>query len=207
MTMVCGLDLHRRQITFDALEMESGEVWRGRVWQPDRERFRRWLTRRRRRTRQRAAGGDRGGGLHRVALRGRGDRRGWVRGASGRAGRHAGGAGSQAARQDRSQRLPVVARAVAGRRLPESWIPPTVVLEWRERVRLYKTLVDQRSAWVQRIHAELFQHGVTLPEASIRWAPTRTRSKTTRSSESGRPAADPGRLRDDRRHRRRGRDR
>jgi transposase len=43
MTMVCGLDLHRRQITFDALEVESGTVWTGRVWQPDRERFRRWL--------------------------------------------------------------------------------------------------------------------------------------------------------------------
>src|SRR5436190_14061909 len=41
--MVCGLDLHRRQITFDALETNSGEEWRGRIWQPDRARFRRWL--------------------------------------------------------------------------------------------------------------------------------------------------------------------
>jgi hypothetical protein len=45
MSMVCGLDLHRQQITFDALETESGEVWRGRMWQPDRERFRRRLVR------------------------------------------------------------------------------------------------------------------------------------------------------------------
>ena len=45
MGIVCGLDLHRQQITFDAMDVESGEVWRGRVWQPDRERFRRWLTR------------------------------------------------------------------------------------------------------------------------------------------------------------------
>jgi len=43
MAIVCGLDLHRRQITFDALEVESGDEWRGRIWQPDRERFRRWL--------------------------------------------------------------------------------------------------------------------------------------------------------------------
>jgi hypothetical protein len=43
MAMVCGLDLHRRQITFDALEVDSGEEWRGRIWQPDRDRFRRWL--------------------------------------------------------------------------------------------------------------------------------------------------------------------
>lgn len=58
-------------------------------------------------------------------------------------------------------------------RLPASWIAPTIVLEWRERARLYKTLIDQRSTWVQRIHAELYQHGVTLLEASIRWANTR----------------------------------
>src|SRR5215210_4864474 len=29
--------------------------------------------------------------------------------------------------------------------LPESWIPPPAVLEWRERARLYKSLVDQRT--------------------------------------------------------------
>ena len=43
MSMVCGLDLHRQQITFDAMDTMSGEVWRGRVWQPDRDRVRRWL--------------------------------------------------------------------------------------------------------------------------------------------------------------------
>jgi hypothetical protein len=43
MSMVCGLDLHRQQITFDALDTRSGEAWRGRVWQPDRVRVRRWL--------------------------------------------------------------------------------------------------------------------------------------------------------------------
>ena len=59
--------------------------------------------------------------------------------------------------------------------LPESWIPPAVVLEWRERVRLYKSLVDQRGLWIQRIHAELFQHGVAIPEAQIRTASTRAR--------------------------------
>src|ERR687891_967182 len=52
--------------------------------------------------------------------------------------------------------------------LPESWIPPSIVLEWWERVRLYKSLVDQRLVWTQRIHAELFQHGVAVPEAQIR---------------------------------------
>jgi hypothetical protein len=41
--MVCGLDLHRGQITFDTLEVDSGEAWKGRLWKQDRHRFRRWL--------------------------------------------------------------------------------------------------------------------------------------------------------------------
>jgi hypothetical protein len=41
MSMVGGLDLHRGQITFDVANTDTGEVWRGRIWQPDRLRFRR----------------------------------------------------------------------------------------------------------------------------------------------------------------------
>jgi transposase len=47
------------------------------------------------------------------------------------------------------------------------------VLEWRERTVLYKSLMDQRRVWIQRIHAELFQHGVALPEDQIRSEQTR----------------------------------
>jgi len=61
---------------------------------------------------------------------------------------------------------------VAGE-LPESWIPPDGVLEWRERVRLYLSLVNQRTVWCQRIHAELYQHGVAIPEGAIRTPKTR----------------------------------
>src|SRR5687767_6669064 len=45
-------------------------------------------------------------------------------------------------------------------RLPEAWIPPAHVREWRTRARLRKTLVDERTAWLQRIQATLFHHGV-----------------------------------------------
>jgi transposase len=38
---------------------------------------------------------------------------------------------------------------------------------------LYKSLLDQRRVWIQRIHAELFQHGVALPEDQIRSRQTR----------------------------------
>ena len=140
MSMVCGLDLHRQQITFDALETVSGEVWRGRVWQPDRERFRRWL-------------------CHDVARRANGEPvtmavegcTGWryvveeiV--AAGFEAHVAEPADTQAARgrkhrakTDRSDAR-LLRELLRRGELPESWIPPMVVLEWRERVRLYKSL-------------------------------------------------------------------
>ena len=173
MTMVCGLDLHRRQITFDALEVESGEVWTGRVWQPDRERFRRWL-------RDDVADRANGGPVS-IAVEGCTGWRYVVEEvvAAGFEAHLAEPADTQAARgrkrhakTDRSD-CRLLRELLQDGRLPASWIPPTIVLEWRERIRLYKTLVDQRSTWVQRIHAELYQHGVTLPETSIRWAKTR----------------------------------
>jgi transposase len=44
-------------------------------------------------------------------------------------------------------------------RLPESWIPPTHVLEVRTLGRLYCALMDERRAWQQRIHAQVFHQG------------------------------------------------
>jgi transposase len=194
MTTVCRLDLHRRQITFDAVEVDSGQVWTGRLWQPDRERFRRWL---REDVSDRARGG-------RVAIAVEGCT-GWryvveevV--AAGFEAHLAEPADTQAARgrkrhakTDRTD-CRLLRELLAGGRLPTSWIPPTVVLEWRERARLYKTLVDQRSTSVQRIHAELFQHGVPLPENSIRWVKTRELldSDTVEMSPAGRQRVETG---------------
>ena len=45
-------------------------------------------------------------------------------------------------------------------RLPESWIPPEHVRRWRSRSRLRKTLIDERTQWLQRIQATLFHHGI-----------------------------------------------
>ena len=44
-------------------------------------------------------------------------------------------------------------------RFPESWIPPAHVVEMRTLGRLYCTLMDERRAWQQRIHAQLFHQG------------------------------------------------
>jgi Transposase len=175
MSIECGLDLHRQQITFDALETVSGEVWRGRVWQPDRDRFRRWLT------------GD-------VARRADGEPVAMaVEGCTGwryvveeitaagfeahlaePADTQAGRGRKRHAKTDRSDAR-MLRELLQSGDLPESWIPPRAVLEWRERVRLYTSLLDQRRVWIQRIHAELFQHGVAVPEAAIRSTTTRDR--------------------------------
>jgi transposase len=46
--------------------------------------------------------------------------------------------------------------------LPLSWIPPEHLLELRCRVRLRQTLADERRAWLQRVHAQLFHHGIPV---------------------------------------------
>ena len=173
MSIVCGLDLHRGQITFDALVVDSGEVWRGRIWKPDRQRFRRWLLDE---LAPRSADG-----VVAVAVEGC---TGWRYvaeeiTAAGFEAHVAEPADTQAARgrkkrakTDRSDAR-LLRDLLESGDLPESWVPPDAVLEWRERVRLYKTLLDQRRMWIQRVHAELFQHGVALPEGQIRDAATR----------------------------------
>lgn len=43
--------------------------------------------------------------------------------------------------------------------IPESWIPPTHVVEVRTLARLYHQLMTSRRRWLQRIHAQLFHQG------------------------------------------------
>ncbi|MGH9045361.1 MAG: IS110 family transposase [Acidimicrobiales bacterium] len=168
MTMLCGLDLHRGQITYDAFCEETGELWRGRIWSPDRARFRRWL--------QNEVAPRADGASVAIAVEGCTGWRyvveeivaaGFEPHLSEPAETQAARGRKKRAKTDRSdsalQRV-----LLASGELPESWIPPRDVLEWRERTRIYKTLVGDRRRWVQRIHAELFQHGVALPEAAIR---------------------------------------
>jgi transposase len=171
--MVCGLDLHRRQITYDAVVVETGEVWRGRLWSANREGLRHWL--------EKEVAPKSGGGKVAMAVEGCTGWRYVVEEitAAGFEAHLAEPAETQAARgtkkrakTDRSDSRLQRDLLLKGA-LPESWIPPEGVLEWRERARCYQTLVDDRRAWVQRIHAECFQHGVPVPRAAIRSAETR----------------------------------
>ena len=203
MTMVCGLDLHRRQITFDALEVESGQVWTGRVWQPDRERFRRWL---RDDVTERARGGPVS-----IAVEGC---TGWryvveevvaagfeahlAEPADTQAAR-----GSQAARQDRSQRLSAVARAAAGRPVAG------VVDPADDRVGVART-----GPAVQDAGRSTLDVGATDPRRAVSargdaagdldplGEDTRVARRRRTRDQSGRPAAGPDGVSDDRRHHR-----
>ena len=59
-------------------------------------------------------------------------------------------------------------------RLPEAWIPPEHVRQWRSRARLRHTLIDERTQWMQRIQATLFHHGVSGTPEQLR---TRRRAR------------------------------
>src|SRR5687768_17298684 len=154
MAIVAGFDVHRAQITFDALDRGTGEVKRGRI-RATPEAVREW------------AGGFAGEEVH-VAVEAC---TGWLFVCEALA---EVGAVPHLAE-------PVETRALRGKkrraktdredarwlrtllcegRLPEAWIPPAHVLEWRSRARLRKTLVDERTSWLQRVQATLFHYGV-----------------------------------------------
>jgi transposase len=155
MSIVGGLDIHRRQITFDYLDGDTGEVTRGKIAPADREHVRAWL--------------DRFEGRADVAFALEGCT-GWrfvaeeLERAGARA--HVAEPADTAAQRGRKQRAKtdradarLQRELLAGGRLPESWIPPTHMLEVRARVRLYKAVADERKGWMQRIHATLFHQG------------------------------------------------
>ena len=205
MSMVCGLDLHRQQITFDALVVESGESWRGRVWQPDRERFRRWLRDDVTPSSAGRAGGVGGGGLHGLAVCGRRDHRRGVRGACRRAGRHA---RMRVGRKHRAKTDRTDARLI--RELLQDGRFAGVVDPADRRAR-----VARAGAVVQVVDRSAHHVGATHPRRAVSaWCrgargsdPLRRDPGPARrrrgAAVAGGPAADPGRLSDDRRDRHR----
>jgi transposase len=161
MAIVAGFDVHRTQISFDALDTETGELTRGRI-ESTPDAVRGWAKR------FPQAGID-------VAVEAC---TGWlfVCAALAAAGAvpHLTDPAESAALRGRKRRAKTdradachLRQLLAEGRLPEAWIPPAHVREWRSRARLRKTLVDERGQWLQRIQATLFHHGVpasTVPE-------------------------------------------
>lgn len=155
MAIAGGLDVHRRQITFEYLDTESGEFSRGRIAPADRHELRAWLS-------------DLGEVSGDFALEGCTGWRyvaeeiaaaGFVAHVAEPAQTAALRGNKRKAKTDRADARHLRELLIAGA-LPESWIPPAHVLEVRGIVRLYKDLADQRVAWTQRLHATLFHHGV-----------------------------------------------
>jgi transposase len=155
MQIVGALDVHRRQITTKTFDVETGEVRRDRISPAAREPVREWL--------ERFAGLE----AH-FALEGT---TGWrfvceeIASAGHTA--HLADPAETAAKRGRKKRAKtdnadcdLMLDLLLSGRLPESWIPPAHILELRTLVRTRKALLDQRTAWQQRLQAQLFHQGV-----------------------------------------------
>jgi transposase len=167
MAIVAGFDVHRSQITFDALDTGSGEISRGRMDSTP-ESVRAWVGRFKASEVHVAVEAGTGWLFVCEALAAAGATAHLAEPAETRARR----APKHRAKTDRGDARHLRALLCEGR-LPEAWIPPAHVCEWRTRTRLRKTLVDERRQWLQRIQATLFHHG-------IGGVPERLRSKEGR---------------------------
>jgi transposase len=153
--IIAGFDVHLRQITFDCLDSQTGEITRGRIgaspaaveeWVgqfPGREvhvameACTGWLFV--------AQALTRAGGVAHLAetvetraLRGR----------------------KRRAKTDRQDAL-WLRELLAEGRLPEAWIAPEHVRQWRSRLHLRKALIDERTQWLLRIRSVLYHHGLS----------------------------------------------
>jgi transposase len=165
MPIVGGLDIHRKQITFDYLDTVTGEVRRGQVTPADRAHLRAWLAR--------FAGRDD------VAFAVEGCA-GWryvteELAAAGIAA-HLGEPADTAAARGRKRHAKTdktdarhLRTLLAEGRLPGCWIPPEQILECRALLETYHDLRREHTAWVQRIHAVFFHQGAPrLGEGALR---------------------------------------
>jgi len=165
MPIVGGLDIHRKQITFDYLDTATGEVKRGQIAPADRKHVRAWLAR------------FAGRGEVAFALEGC---TGWryiaeELAAAGIAA-HLGEPADTAALRGRKRHAKTDKtdarhlRTLLGEgRLPECWIPPGHILEYRALLETYHDLRAEHTAWVQRIHAVFFHQGAPrLGEGALR---------------------------------------
>jgi transposase len=168
MGIVGAFDLHRNQLTYDLVDTETGEIRRGRIRPADRAHLRAWLKR----------------------FEGKGPVEFVVEACTGwryvveeltRAGcrvhlAEPAEASVQKGPKKRAKTDEADARhlreLLQKDQVPESWIPPAEVQEARALIRLYKDLMEERTAWAQRIRATLFHQGVANQEGSVltpRW--------------------------------------
>jgi transposase len=158
------LDVHRKQITFDYLDTETGRLERGQVRPADRANLAAWL-------RKRFADA---GEVH-FAVEGC---TGWryvveeLQAAECMA--HLADPAETAAARGRKRRAKtdradarLARELLADGRLPECWVPPAHILEGRALLELYHELHEAHTGWVQRIHAVLFHQGAPSLSGSL----------------------------------------
>jgi transposase len=155
MAIIGGLDVHRSQITYDVVDEDTGQGQRGRLAPANREHLRMWLAQFAGRPAAFAVEGCTGWRYVVEELTRAGIEAHLAEPADTSAAR-----GPK--RRAKTDQLDArhLRELLATGRLPESWIPPAHVLEVRTQVRLYKALADEHTAWLQRVHATLFHHGV-----------------------------------------------
>ncbi len=153
--VIAGFDVHLRQITFDCLDSLTGEVTRGRIGSSP-SAVQEWVGQfpgREVHVAMEACTGwlfvaqavTRVGGVAHLAetvetraLRGR----------------------KRRAKTDRQDAL-WLRELLAEGRLPEAWIAPEHVRQWRSRLHLRKALIDERTQWLLRIRSVLYHHGLS----------------------------------------------
>jgi len=185
MRIVGGLDIHRRQITFEYLDERSGQSRRGRIAPADRQLLRRWLA-------TTVNGAPAAFAVEACT--------GWrfVVEELQRAGveAHLAEPADTAAARGPKRRAKtdrtdarLLRELLAAGRLPESWIPPEQVLEMRARLQLFRDLREEHTAWVQRIHAILLHQGAPAITGDLLGADNRRRLEAANElSPAGREA-------------------
>jgi len=165
MPIVGGLDIHRKQITFDYLDTGTGQVQRGQVSPADRAHLRAWLAR--------FAGREDAAFAVEACT-------GWRYVAEELAAAgvtvHLAEPADTAFARGRKRHAKTdktdarhLRQLLAEGRLPECWIPPGHILECRALLEAYHDLRAGHTAWVQRIHAVLFHQGApALGQGALR---------------------------------------
>src|SRR6266851_981702 len=138
-SIVGGMDIHRKQVTFDYLDLATGEVKCGQIAPADRASLRAWLKRF-------------AGELQRAGIEAHLAEPADTATARGR---------KKRAKTDRADAR-LMRDLLAGGRLPECWIPPPQILEYRALLETYHALRREHTGWVQRLHAVLFHQGAPV---------------------------------------------
>src|SRR3954471_14822127 len=155
--IACGFDVHRAQITFDLVDHETGELRRGRIAPATREQLRVWRAGMETARLVVAVEGTTGWRFVAEEVEAAGARAVLAEPGETRALRGP----KRRAKTDRADAR-WLRELLERDELPLSWIPPAHLLELRCRVSLRQTLADERRAWLQRVHAQLFHHGMPV---------------------------------------------